>query len=205
MGKASQLKRERRKQSVTGRLEILVTLMPVELEVDRRILLRDGSSLEELHHTIQAAMGWDDAHLHQFTAEDGTYDGDLAMSGRRAVVDESRITAKELLREIGDALTYTSDFGDNWIHRIELVSIRNGQGPKSQETSCFGGRGASPPEDCGGVTGYHHLLMALADPNHVAHDEQRDWLVEMDRYPLDPTAFDLQQTHLAVRRVSTRF
>ena len=200
MGKASRSKRERRMQSVAGRLEILVTLMPVELEIDRRILLRDGATLEELHYTIQAAMGWDDLHLHQFESEDGTRYGALAMSGRRMVVDESRIKARDILRKPGDALTYTYDFGDNWIHRIELVSIRKGRGPKSQETSCIGGRGAGPPEDCGGVTGYHHLLMALAEPNHEAHEEQRDWLIAMDRYPLDPKAFNLQQTHIAVRR-----
>lgn len=200
MGKASRRKHERRKQSVAGRLEILVTLMPVELEIDRRILLRDGATLEELHYTIQAAMGWDDLHLHEFASEDGTRYRNLATSSRRAVVDESRIKTKDILRKPGDVLTYTYDFGDNWFHRIELVAIRKGQGPKSQETSCIGGRGAGPPEDCGGVTRYLHLLDVLADPNHEAHEEQRDWLIDMDRYPLDPKAFDLERTHMAVRR-----
>ncbi len=179
-------------QSVAGRLEILVTLMPVEIEINRRILLRDGATLEELHYTIQAAMGWDDLHLHQFESANGTRYGDLATSGRRTVVVESRVKTKDILRKPGDVLTYTYDFGDNWFHRIELVAIRQGQGPKSQETSCIGGRGAGPPEDCGGVTGYLRLLKVLADPNHEAHEEQRDWLIDMDRYPLDPTAFNLE-------------
>jgi hypothetical protein len=175
--------------------------MPVDLAVDRCILLRDGASLEELHHTIQAAMGWHDSHLHEFMVEDRTRYGDPNMSGYGTVVDESRVKTKELLRNRGDSHTYTYDFGDHWIHRIELVSIREGRGRGSRESTCLGGKGACPPEDCGGVFGYLHLIEVLADPIHEEHEELRGWVDGMDRYPLDPTAFDLQRTHLAVRRV----
>jgi hypothetical protein len=32
----------------------------------RRLLVRSDSPIADLHHTLQIAMGWDDAHLQRF-------------------------------------------------------------------------------------------------------------------------------------------
>ena len=32
----------------------------------RRLLVRSDSTIADLHHTLQLAMGWEDVHLHQF-------------------------------------------------------------------------------------------------------------------------------------------
>ena len=32
----------------------------------RRVLVRSDSTIADLHHILQIAMGWDDAHLHRF-------------------------------------------------------------------------------------------------------------------------------------------
>jgi hypothetical protein len=55
-----------------------------------------------------------------------------------------------------------------------LCSIRLGRGLK--HAVCLEGRGAWPPEDCGGSAGYADLLAALADPEHTDHDELVNWL-----------------------------
>ncbi len=39
----------------------------------RRLQVPSKTSLAELHHIIQAAMGWDDCHLHRFEVRDLYY------------------------------------------------------------------------------------------------------------------------------------
>jgi hypothetical protein len=41
---------------------------------------------------------------------------------------------------------------------------------------CLDGARACPPEDCGGIHGYEHLLSVLADPSHPEHREMRRWV-----------------------------
>ena len=52
--------------------------------------------------------------------------------------------------QVGDALTYTDDFGDNWQHwvTVEKVMAR----PTGTYPRVVTGKYACPPEDCGGPT-----------------------------------------------------
>ena len=55
-----------------------VVVLRVEIEgisppIWRRLAIDGTATLRELHHVIQAAFGWTDAHLHEFTVEDQTY------------------------------------------------------------------------------------------------------------------------------------
>jgi hypothetical protein len=56
------------------------------------------------------------------------------------------------------------------------------------------GARACPPEDCGGVPGFEHVLAASTNPKRVVKDLV-EWLGDYD-----PTAFDLA----AVNRVLAR-
>jgi hypothetical protein len=40
--------------------------------------------------------------------------------------------------------------------------------------SSLAGKGACPPEDCGGVWGYQRVVSAAQDPNHPEHREVRE-------------------------------
>ena len=65
----------------------------------------------------------------------------------------------------GDRLSYTYDFGDDWEHDIVLEETRTAV-PEETYPSCVAGKGACPPEDCGGAWGYAELKEILADPLH---------------------------------------
>jgi hypothetical protein len=56
---------------------------------------------------------------------------------------------------------------------------------------CLAGKGACPPEDCGGAWGYADLKETIADPSDEEHEERLEWLGLEDPLDFDPAAFDL--------------
>ena len=148
--------------------EMTISLMDAGVDIERRVLAPEHCTLADLHLIIQAAMGWTDAHLHEFTSRDGTMYGDPRID-ELDFADEAGALIGEVLCEPGEALRHVYDFGDYWVHRVELAAIRACDGPA--EPSCIGGRGACPPEDCGGVFGYQELREALANPDAPEYEE----------------------------------
>jgi Plasmid pRiA4b ORF-3-like protein len=56
-----------------------VTLDDIEPPIWRRLVVPLTTTHSELHHILQAAMGWTDSHLHQFEIGGLRY-GDLDMT-----------------------------------------------------------------------------------------------------------------------------
>ena len=90
------------------------------------------------------------------------------------------------------------DFGDSWTHRVVLETVEEADAARS--AVIVAGKGACPPEDCGGVGGYARVVSAALDPDHPEHHEVREWLGG----EFDPAAFDLAAINRALRRVSLR-
>jgi hypothetical protein len=88
--------------------------------------------------------------------------------------EQSKITLAEILVLPRATMRYTYDFGDDWEHDIVLEKVL----PPGTVTSvsCLAGKGACPPEDCGGAWGYARLKQVLADPDHEEHEDLLDWL-----------------------------
>ena len=138
-------------------------------------------TLGELHEVIARAMGWGGGHLHVFSdgiVEYGVPDGELGFE------DEDAIELDEVLSEPGDRFTYTYDFGDDWEHDIKLEKVLPPD-PGAVVPACLAGKGACPPEDCGGASGFADLKEAIIDPAHDEHAELLDWLGIDDR-PTSP-------------------
>jgi len=182
--------------------ELEITLLEVEPPIWRRVAVPETLMLAELHDVIQAAMGWEDAHLHQFTATDGRRfgrkDPDLDPLDLFADAADTRaVELREVLRSPGDALRY-DDFGDSWHHRVELLAVRD-PGVDGLVPVCLDGARACPPEDCGGSWGYQELREALADPAHERHAELTGWIADYDERGFDPEAFDLDAANAVLR------
>ena len=96
---------------ITLRIELVGTT-PL---VWRRITLDGRSSFANLHHVIQAAMGWHDAHLHQFRINNryiGVPDPE-SDAPEWHTEDERKVFLNRVLTD--DAVfTYLYDFGDGW-------------------------------------------------------------------------------------------
>jgi Plasmid pRiA4b ORF-3-like protein len=138
----------------------------------RRVLVPGGITLRDLHDVIQLAMGWEDDHLHVFST--GWQDFGPPGNGL-GFADDGRVLLSQVLAGPGDRLRYTYDFGDDWEHDIVVEEI-GPAAPGELVPSCVTGKGACPPEDCGGPWGYAVLKEVLANPAHEDHLNLLQWL-----------------------------
>lgn len=166
--------------------EITVTLADVaDPAVWRRLLIPAAMPLSTLHQVIQAAMGWQNYHLHTFTDGRRTYG---APDPELPVADERRVRFRDL--DIKRTIGYTYDFGDDWDHQIVVHAVGAAE-PGQRYPRCVGGAGACPPEDCGGAPGYINLKEILENPSDEEHASMVRWLGLEHASEFDRAAFDI--------------
>ena len=171
-----------------------VTLM-VRLDSERQKLL------SAMQLTAVTLFGWLDYHLHQFQTRGfrgpayapADPDGDDDFFGE-APLDESQATVGELLPAVGSTMTYTYDFGDNWVHTLKVEKILPDDGG-GRLPRCTAGRGAAPAEDSGGTRGWATIVQAVNDPSHEEHTDYREWLGMLPGQTLDPMSFDMEEAN----------
>lgn len=106
------------------RYRLRVELEDVTPMIWRELWVEGEMTLAQLHHILQAAMGWTDAHLHEFEI-DGVRYGQPHEEDDMPVANERKPRLRELL-QAGLEFTYLYDFGDDWRHTVlvELPSRR---------------------------------------------------------------------------------
>jgi len=180
-------------------IQLRIQLVGADPAVWRRLLVPGGAKLSRLHDIFQAAMGWTDSHLHNFTIGDQVYgpdDEDNDFDVDEEQFDETEHTVLGVLRGDVRRFVYEYDFGDSWTHEVVVEEIT--QSPTAlKQAVCLDGEGACPPEDVGGVMGYRFFLEALADPLHKEHDSYVGWV----GYEFDPAAFSVGDANAALQRV----
>ncbi|MFP5315665.1 MAG: plasmid pRiA4b ORF-3 family protein [Actinomycetes bacterium] len=171
-------------------LQVKVSIVGADPAIWRLLELDSSLTLDEVHDVLQAAVGWRDTHLHSFTDTD-PYKRLRAVNGQ--VPEPRRWVSEDLLDDfeedllesdyvLGQALTaesgplvYEYDFGDGWIHRLELT----GSVPKPANAArarLVDGARRAPLEDSGGIGGYLDLLETLASPSHEHHANLKEWV-----------------------------
>ncbi len=155
-------------------------------------------TLLELHHVLQATMGWTDAHLHEFkiggqvfaTPDDDELD-------EREVTDEGLVALRGVLK-VGTRFEYIYDFGDYWVHQIEVEQSNRLSQPTGTAYVIEGAR-ACPPEDCGGIHGYGEFLEALA---RNPHDKEVIGFLRWAGEDFDPRVFERRSANAALMRMA---
>ena len=177
--------------------QLKVTLLGTRPPIWRRLLVPSDLNLAQLHDVLQVAMGWQDGHLHEFSAGGRRFGPPDPQDQFMAddVGDERKVRVFDLFGRTGAKALYTYDFGDTWEHSIVLEK-RLPAAPNMIYPICTDGQLACPPEDCGGIPGFYDLLGALRDPTHEEHQELRDWVGG----DYDPEVFSIE----AVNRILTR-
>ncbi len=179
--------------------QLFVQLDGIEPHVWRRLLVSKQTELPLLHLIMQEVMGWRDYHLHRFEVGDGV---GFAMPSTEDYpplpIDYRHLTVEQIAPHEGARFRYVYDYGDNWVHEITVENRRRPIGDRHYPV-VLEGRRATPPEDVGGVSGYHELLEVLADPEHEEHQPFRTWA----GHRFDPERFDLAAVNRRLARATT--
>lgn len=170
--------------------QLKITLAEIRPPVWRRIQVPGNTKLPDLHLMIQAAMGWYNCHLHKFTIGGVEYSDPDPDWDDLDYEDETRARLDQAVSRAGISFSYLYDFGDGWEHDILVEEIL--EPSKGVEYPiCLAGERACPPEDVGGVWGYHDFLEAIADPKHEEHESYLEW----GGGEFDLAAFDVEETN----------
>ncbi len=158
-----------------------ISLRGIIPSIWRSILVPQNYTFWDLHVAIQDAMGWEDIHLHQFEINNPLTREKEKIGPPDEFAPEENII-KSWQKKLSSCFSaensnslYIYDFGDNWEHTIILEKIV----PRKKGIIypvCLDGRRACPPEDCGGIPGYTHLLKAISDPDSEEYEHMIEWI-----------------------------
>lgn len=195
---SSKKARDRKQLQSTGVYLLKVELVGSDPLIWRRLQVPGEITLSLLHKVLQATMGWEDCHLHEFRIGKASY-GSAAESDDPFAIglqEDHGVRLTDVLTSRTRDFEYVYDFGDDWIHKITV------ERPASAEDGapillCLGGERACPPEDCGGLYGYYGYLKILKTPSHPEYDEIKEW---MGRH--DPERFDLDKVNARLKKLA---
>lgn len=217
------------RRPVRERFRLRITLLDSDPEIWRTLDVDGSLRLDELHDAIQLVMGWRDVHLHEISELDPTArasrlpqigrpprrwmpddqladasDG-LAYSGfEQQLLDEREADVASVFEPFDGPLFYWYDFGDDWMHRIDLIEREPVDAPDasiatdasmppwSRRVELVAGERRGPLEDSGGPHGYAELLEKLADADPARHLDASTWAAAIiwPEASIDPDAFD---------------
>ena len=172
----------------------------------RRLLVPEQFTFLRMHNVIQAAFGWEDYHLFLFSPRG--YDSwpqiiipdpeDDFLFDKKNPLDAKKTKLSEIFSMPKQKYIYIYDFGDDWNHEIVLEKITE---EKLLRADCLDGRGACPPEDCGGFGGYENLKIIMNDPRDPEYKSMKEWLGLVGKQKWEAEKFDLEAVKKKVSKV----
>lgn len=175
--------------------QLKVTLKGSNPAIWRKVQVPSHITLYKLQRILQIIMGWTNTHLHQFIIN-GTCYGQSHPEYGLEMKTERRARLDELVPEENAHFIYEYNLDDSWLHDIELEKILR-QEPGVHYPICVGGDRACPPEDCGGIRGYHEVLKILKNPEDPDYQQTIEWLGE----DFDPKAFEQDEVNRQLKAI----
>lgn len=172
---------------MTNAIQLKIAVSGIEPPTWRRLLVLDSITFFDLHHIFQITMGWKNAHLFDFRIGDYVI-GYIDKDAPEDLADANKVTVDTLIAKAGMRFNYSYDFGDGWNHLVEIEKI-SAEEVNRQYPVCLDGERNCPPEDCGGIPGYQHLIEVLKDKSNPDYPEMKRWAGK----GYDPEKFDLEK------------
>ncbi|MFN3334675.1 MAG: plasmid pRiA4b ORF-3 family protein, partial [Caldilinea sp.] len=113
--------------------------------------------------------------------------------------DDNTVRLSQVIGKNTKRFRYTYDFGDDWVHVIEVEKILPYEQGRVYPL-CLAGKRACPPEDVGGVWGYESFLATLSDPSDPEHEAMLEWVGG----EFDPEEFDIEEVNAIFANMSKR-
>jgi len=168
----------------------------------RRVQVPDHIALGQLHRVIQAAMNWLGKNPYYFLIRELYF---CSASHEEMMMQNNVFQANMLLKHLKLAPTASFQYACGeicqWSHDVCLEKILPVQSEQIYPR-CLDGKGASPPEDCDGVSGYKKLLKLMKNS-----ESKVSYLLD-ERFVagFDPDRFDLVEInkilHLLDRQIN---
>ncbi|HPZ29469.1 MAG TPA: plasmid pRiA4b ORF-3 family protein [Defluviitoga sp.] len=171
----------------------------------RRVLVPSEITFDDFHYIIQDAFGWESEHLYSFSPsgygssplieiniEDDENDFFSFLSRNTTQsLDAEKTKLSSIFKKEGQTYVYIYDFGDDWVHKITLEKINETDNTLS--ATLLDGKGACPPEDCGGPWGYEELKEIMADKSNPNRAEILEWLDLEPDEEWDPQEYNVAE------------
>lgn len=174
-------------------LLLKITLRDVSPPIWRRFVVPNDFTFADFHESIQIIMGWMNSHLYEFAVggrHGQRYTGSPfdPFAGPMDDFGDNNASDYDLsfIDRKGMKFSYTYDFGDCWDHTIVVEDANYDYSGESPVVVLKGKRNC-PPEDCGGVGGYEHILEVLKNPEKD-DDDLLEWVGDYD-----PEDFDMEE------------
>jgi hypothetical protein len=179
---------------------IRIELRRIDPLIWRQVEVPTSITIRVLQRIIQAAMGWFDYHLWEFTVGKQRYglpmDDDWGTEPRIAA---GKVRLRDVLKPRKTVIDYTYDFGDGWEHRPTVTDVRAGQ------------RDVSYPRYIGGERNTDRPRIAAASQAST-NCSKRSLTVLIRAMPIskkwasdyDPDTFDALPIKYALGRIANR-
>jgi hypothetical protein len=173
--------------------QLHIELEEIKPPIWRRFAVKSDITLDRLHDVIQIVMGWTDSHAHGFVIEGKRYVENP--ESEEDGINEAAVSLCDVVKKKGIEFTYIYDYGDDWEHRLKVEKANVPYDRRHGPLFCLEGRGACPPEDVGGVSGFKEFCKAMSNKAHPSHEEYCDWYgeesFERDRFDVDDVNLSL--------------
>ena len=131
------------------RLILRAVLREVYPMVIRLVAVPDSLDLNDFDDIFHAVLGWESGIGYAFQIHGQEFNS-FQRKTRSKKLRDFRLHRQE-------KFSYTVGALDHWEWELRVVDLQDGA--EGDETPvCLGGRGATPPQDCGGPTGYRLML-----------------------------------------------
>ncbi|MFK7849714.1 MAG: plasmid pRiA4b ORF-3 family protein [Akkermansiaceae bacterium] len=148
----------------------------IQPKIWRQFSINCSVTFLELSDAIQAAMGWENKHPHEFRHGKGKrlvdVIGPVGLQDQTLgdFQDETKVRVLDYMgrRRLPLRMLYRYDFADEWIHELVFEKRVDGSAPPK----VLDGARACPPEDFGGAFQYMQALAGEIEWAHPGYDPE---------------------------------
>ena len=147
--------------------------------VIRLVAVPDFLLLTDFDDLFHALLGWESGAGYAFRLHGQEFNS-LRRRTKTKKLSDFRLHRQE-------RFLYTLGFMDQWEWEIRVIDLQDGS-ESDERPVCLDGRGATPPQDCGGPTGYRLLLRRQEQREQMGSPTERAALAKLmaDVYPDQP-------------------
>jgi hypothetical protein len=164
------------KKSASERVVVKVFTYGIQPKIWRQFSIDTSVNFLQLNDAIQAAMGWENKHPHEFRHGKGKrlvdVIGPVGLQDQTIgdFQDELQLTVAEYIgrKRLPMRMLYRYDFADEWIH--EVVFEKRVEADSTEPPEMIAGERACPPEDFGGAFQYMQAGAGEIEWAHPGYD-----------------------------------